>query len=216
MSGKSAWVRWGRYALAAALAGVVAWFAFVAHREVPILDRFDLGIHEVGHLVMAFAPRRVMFLAGSVAQVAVPLSLAWYFGIARRDAAGGGFSLAWAGASAWDVSVYIADAPTQALPLIGSGEHDWAYLLGRRGFDAIHLADEIAGFVEYTGAILSALGIGMALWAMVSGFKHPRSRIEAEPTPRSASSGADPWLEAANLPFKHQGKLGKTDSSRGV
>jgi hypothetical protein len=206
MPDERAWARWGRYAAAALLAGAVAWFAFVAHREVPILDWFDLAVHEVGHMVMLFAPPMAMFLGGSVAQVAVPLALAWYFGLIRRDVAGGGFCLAWAGASAWDVSVYIADAPVQALPLVGAGEHDWAYLLGRRGFDAMHLADEIAGFVEFTGALLAVTGIGFALSAAVSGLRKPQPALRAIPlteVPPDAP-GSDPWLEAAELPFKHE------------
>jgi hypothetical protein len=211
MPEESAWGRWGRYVAAAALAAVVAWFAFVAHREVPILDWFDLGIHEVGHMVMIVAPRMLMFIAGSAAQIAVPLGLAWYFGIARRDAAGGGFCLAWAGASAWDVSVYIADAPVQALPLIGGGQHDWAYLLGSRGFDAMHLADEIAGFVEFTGAVLAVVGIGIAVRTAYLGVTAPPVVIAAvedsapvHSEPAFAGGGEDPWLAAAQLPFRHE------------
>lgn len=206
MPDERAWARWGRYAVAAVLAGAVAWFAFIAHREVPILDWFDLAVHEVGHMIMLFAPPMVMFLGGSVAQVAVPLALAWYFGLIRRDIAGGGFCLAWAGASAWDVSVYIADAPVQALPLVGAGEHDWAYLLGRSGFDAMHLADEIAGFVEFTGALLAVTGIGFALSAAVSGLRKPRPALQAIPLTETppVAPGSDPWRQAAELPFKHE------------
>ena len=206
MPDESAWSRWGRYAAAAVLAGAVAWFAFIAHREVPILDWFDLAVHEVGHMLMFWAPRMVMFLGGSVAQVAVPLALAWYFGLVRRDLAGAGFCLAWAGASAWDVSVYIADAPVQALPLIGGGEHDWAYLLGQRGFDAIHLADEIAGFVEFTGALVAVAGIGLGLSAAVSGLRKQQPVLQAVALTETSpvASGSDPWLAAADLPFKHE------------
>lgn len=206
MPDESAWTRWGRYAAAAVLAGAVAWFAFIAHREVPILDWFDLAVHEVGHMLMFWAPRMVMFLGGSVAQVAVPLALAWYFGLVRRDLAGAGFCLAWAGASAWDVSVYIADAPVQALPLIGAGEHDWAYLLGHRGFDAIHLADEIAGFVEFTGALVAVAGIGLGLSAAVSGLRKQQPVLQAVALTETSpvASGSDPWLAAADLPFKHE------------
>jgi hypothetical protein len=207
MADERAWTRWGRYAAAGILGGVASWFAFIANGAVPILDLFDLGIHEVGHMVMLFAPPMAMFLAGSVAQVAVPLALAWYFGMVRRDPAGGGFCLVWAGTSAWDVSVYIADAPIQALPLIGGGQHDWAYLLGSRGFGSIHLADEIAGFVEFTGAVIAVVGIGITLWAMVTGLtKEPVPVIEALPDLPPATSGAanDPWLNAASLPFKHR------------
>ncbi len=206
MPDESAWSRWGRYAAAAVLAGAVAWFAFIAHREVPILDWFDLAVHEVGHMLMFWAPRMVMFLGGSVAQVAVPLALAWYFGLVRRDLAGAGFCLAWAGASAWDVSVYIADAPVQALPLIGGGEHDWAYLLGQRGFDAIHLADEIAGFVEFTGALVAVAGIGLGLSPAVSGLRKQQPVLQAVALTETSpvASGSDPWLAAADLPFKHE------------
>ncbi|MEE9205477.1 MAG: hypothetical protein V3U50_00700 [Acidimicrobiia bacterium] len=206
MPDERAWARWGRYAAAAVLALAVSWFAFIAHREVPILDWFDLAVHEVGHMIMLFAPPMVMFLGGSVAQVAVPLALAWYFGLIRRDVAGGGFCLAWAGASAWDVSVYIADAPVQALPLVGGGEHDWAYLLGRRGFDAMHLADEIAGFVEFTGALVAVTGIGFALSAAISGLRKPQPTLQAIPLTEAlpVAPGSDPWLQAAELPFKHE------------
>lgn len=209
MTGTSAFTRWGRYLVAAIVAGAVGWFAFIAHREVPILDLFDLGIHEVGHLVFGFAPRLLMFVAGSAAQVLVPLGLAWYFGIRRGDLAGGGFCLAWAGASMWDVSVYVADAPVQALPLIGGGQHDWAYLLGPQGWNAMHLSDEIAGFIEYSGAVLAAAGILVALAGMVSGLRReqpaplrgvPDSRLSGEP---------DPWIAAARLPFVHDRAAGE-------
>ena len=206
MTDETGWHRWGRFAAAGALAGVVTWFAFVANREVPILDWFDLGIHEVGHMAAMFAPRMVMFIAGSVAQVAVPLLLAWYFGIRRSDAAGGGFCLAWAGASAWDVSVYIADAPVQALPLIGGGEHDWAYLLGNRGWDMMHRSDEIAGFVEFAGGAAAATGIIIALWAMFSGLMRApkQTRGTGGHVGTQVPVGQDPWAEAAKLPFRHE------------
>jgi hypothetical protein len=188
------------------LAVAVGWYAFIAHREVPLLDNFDLGIHELGHLLAAFMPLVVMFVAGSLLQVAVPLGLAWYFGIFKRDAAGGGFCLAWAGASAWDVSVYVADAPVQALPLIGGGQHDWAYLLGPRGWDVMHLADEIAGVLEFSGAVLAIVGVAIGLRRMVLGLVSKDVLVEApaalerDPVP----VGADPWLAAAELPFRHE------------
>ena len=76
-----------------------------------------------------------MFLAGSVLQVAVPLGLAAYFGLLRRkEWASAGFCLAWAGTSARDVAVYVADAPVQALPLIGGGHPRLGLLAGPAGF----------------------------------------------------------------------------------
>jgi hypothetical protein len=209
MTRTGAFARWGRFLAAAVLAAVVGWFAFVAHREVPVLDLFDLGIHEVGHLLLAFAPRMVMFLAGSAAQVLLPLGLAWYFGIMRRDAAGGGFCLTWAGASLWDVSVYVADAPVQALPLIGGGQHDWAYLLGPQGWNVMHLSDEIAGFLDYSGAVLAAVGILVALVCMAAGIRREEpAPLRAVPDQRLPGD-PDPWLAAAQLPFIHERAAGE-------
>lgn len=208
MTDQGAFGRWGRYVLAAGLGSVVAWFAFIANREVPVLDLFDLGIHEVGHLVFAFAPRMIMFIAGSVAQVLVPLGLAWYFGLRRNDAAGGGFCLAWAGASMWDVSVYIADAPVQALALIGGGQHDWAYLLGQQGWGVMHLADEMASFVEYSGAVVAGCGVLVALWAAAVGLRRA-TPIPMSVAPQRPADEPDPWLVAAELPFVHDRAVGE-------
>jgi hypothetical protein len=172
---RAAW----RNIVAALASAVIGWFAFVADRPVPLLDWFDLGIHEVGHMITFAAPELLMFMAGSFAQIAFPVAMAVYFLRFRRDLPSGGFCLAWAGTSAWDVSVYVADAPIQALPLIGGGRHDWAYILGR--FDAIDQAGRVAGWIETTGAALVLAGIAVALLPLVG----PPRRSGAGPVPRA-------------------------------
>jgi len=161
------WRLWGRFVAVAVMAATISFFAFVLRSPVPIFDWVDLGIHELGHMVVMAGPRMLYFLAGSLAQVAFPAGLAVYFLWRQHDKAAGGFCLAWAGTSMWDVSVYIADAPVQALPLIGGGTHDWAYLLGPQGWDAIDGAGSISGFVDATGMAVAITGIGMALWPAV-------------------------------------------------
>lgn len=193
------WQRWGRTAVIALLSGVIAWFAFAVARPVPLLDWFDLAIHEAGHLVAAPLPEVAMFAAGSVAQVAFPLAMAAYFGLRRRDAAAAGFCLVWAGASAWDVSVYAADAISQSLPLVGGGQHDWAWLLGH--FGVLDRTPQVAGIIESAGGLIAAAGFGAIALALVP-VRRPA------PTPNSAvlarqTSAADPWLAASRLPFRH-------------
>ena len=60
----------------------------------------------------------------------------------------------------WNVSVYVRDARSQDLPLVGGGEHDWAYLLGETGLlahdQAIGRAVHALGGVVFVCAI--ALG----------------------------------------------------------
>ncbi len=179
---------------------VVAWFAFGAHSPVPLLDWFDLGVHEAGHLVAVLLPEIVMFMAGSFAQVAFPLAMAWYFGIHRRDRAAGGFSLVWAGASTWDVSVYAADAVSQQLPLVGGGQHDWAFILGH--FDALHLTAGIANGIEVAGGMLAITGLVVIAFELLPA---PALRLASQPEPVHAPhTDDDPWVAAGRLPFRHE------------
>lgn len=208
MKTRNGWKRLGRPLLSAAVGGVVAWFAFVADQPVPLLDWFDLAVHEAGHLLAAWLPRLAMFLAGSVAQVAFPLFMAGYFWARARDAAASGFCLAWAGASAWDVSVYAGDAVAQSLPLLGGGQHDWAYILGPQGFDALDMTGSVAGFIEFSGAVMAVLGIGVALKSAAAGISRAPATISRVPPPRrvsvvSAPRDGDPWLAASALPSRH-------------
>lgn len=90
----------------------------------------------------------------------MPLGLAVYFLWRRRDHLGAGLCLGWAGTSAADVAVYVADAPVQALPLIG-GHHDWAFVLGRLG--ALDAAAGIAAGVRVAGGIVLLAGIAVCV-----------------------------------------------------
>lgn len=149
-----------RYVVGVVGCSVIAYFPFVQQRRVPLLGGVDLGFHELGHMLTYVFPDVVTALMGGVFQVAVPLGLAVYFGLWRRDLLAAGLCLAWAGASAFDVSVYIADAPFQRLPLIG-GSHDWAYLLGPGAFDNMEGAATIAQGVKLLGATFVLAGIAL-------------------------------------------------------
>jgi hypothetical protein len=207
------WRSRGRYLGGAAASATIGWLAFGAGRPVPILDQFDLGVHEVGHLLTGFLPDLVMFLAGSAAQVAVPLALGAYFLWGRKEWASAGFCTAWAATSARDVGVYIADAPRQALPLIGGGTHDWAWLLGRPGFNCLDQAGAIARGVEIGGLVLAVVGVALCLWPLVGGVRLARRRGSAElvsvgrrPPPLGVDPSGDPWLAAASSGWRDDGR----------
>jgi hypothetical protein len=196
----AAWRAWGRYLLGALASALIGWVAFGMGKPVPGLDAFDLAVHETGHLLTGLMPRMVMFMAGSAAQVMAPLGLAAYFFFRRGEWASAGFCLAWAGTSARDVAVYVADAPVQALPLIGGGTHDWAYLLGPQGFNCIDQAGNIARFIEVIGGGLVIGGIALCLWPL---WRHYRER-GLSPVPEHRSTlvpdvdpAGDPWLATA-------------------
>lgn len=175
------WRKLGAGLAGVAACAVLAWFSYGRSGQVPLLSGVDLGFHELGHMLAAPMPTMVMFLAGSAAQIMVPLGLAAYFSVARRDAVATGLMLAWAGTSARDVSVYIADAPFQRLPLIG-GQHDWAYLLGPNGWSALGSAETIASVVLVAGglAVLAGSLVCLLVALDASGLIAPRPlRLDA-------------------------------------
>jgi hypothetical protein len=155
----------------AAVAGCAAlgWLGMRGGR-VPLLSAADLGFHELGHLVCYLVPivgQLVTAAAGSVMQLAVPLGLAVYFLVVRRDHAAAAVCTAWAATDAADVARYIADAPYERLPLIG-GDHDWAFFFSADGVDAMDRAAGVAHAVAAFGWLLFAASFVLALWPMLS------------------------------------------------
>jgi hypothetical protein len=168
--------------VAAALACVVlGWFPLIRDTRVPLLGLVDLGFHELGHLLTYPLPDVWTAAMGSITQIAVPLGIAIYFLWRRGDLASGAVCLAWAGTSAVDAAVYVADAPFQRLELIG-GEHDWAFVLGRLGL--LDAAGSIASVVRFCGVLLVIAGLGCC------GYGWWRGRAEDARSRRLADASA--------------------------
>ena len=150
---------------------VMGWF-FATGRPVPLLALVDLRFHELGHFVTYALPWELVTAAmGSVAQIAVPLGLAGYFAVGRRERVSAAVCLAWAATSARGVQAYIADAPFERLQLIG-GDHDWAFILTEVG----HL-DAAAGLARGVWMVGAACFIAsIALCASATGRPPPEQR----------------------------------------
>ncbi len=182
-----------KYMAAMVGCALLGFFPFVRGMRVPLLGLFDLGIHELGHLLFVWAGDTVHFLAGSAIQVLVPLGLAGYFWLARRDPAASALLVAWAGASTADVAVYVADAPFERLQLIG-GEHDWAHLL--RTHDLMHLAGPLAAWTKGIGGLLVVGGMGLAAagpWIEPRLFGQRSSSGMLQSAGGAADNRDDPW-----------------------
>ena len=191
------WKTLWRFVVGIVACAVIGYFPYVQQRRVPLLGGVDLGFHELGHMLTYVFPDVITALMGGVFQVAVPIGLAAYFGVRRHDLLGAGLCLAWAGASAADVSVYIADAPYQRLPLIG-GSHDWAYLLGPGALGNMDGAAGIAGFVKGIGAVMIVAGISLC-------FRGPFQRpapVKARPSVREQLRIREPrrWAQPRTTP----------------
>jgi len=175
-------------ALAAAVCLAAAAWVLAGGQSLGLLASVDLGFHELGHLVFAIAPGMIPIIAGSATQVAVPIGLAIYFGN-RRESYATALLLAWAATSAANVSVYIADAPYQYLPLLGNGEHDWATILAGR----LSMAAPLASGVRYFGVALALLGAVIAVAPLVA----PGLQRGAEARRRAAMDAREAALRAA-------------------
>lgn len=146
-----------RYALVAALA-VYGLVSLRTPEDFRLLDSVDLAIHETGHLVFGPFGEWMGFFGGTLFQLLVPATFTAYF-VRRRDAFAAAACLWWVAQNCWNVSVYIADARAQALPLVGGGEHDWNYLL--MAAEALPQDRAIARTVHAVGVLLYVIAIAM-------------------------------------------------------
>ena len=137
-----------------------------------LLDHLDLAIHEAGHLLFAPLGEFVGFLGGTLLQLLLPLSFVWHFH-RQRDPFAVHVVLWWVAQNLWNISVYVRDARSQTLPLLGGGEHDWAYLLG-------HL--DLLKYDQVLGRSIYLTGVLLFTYAMLQAF--------FESGPRTATEGS--------------------------
>jgi len=127
-----------------------------------LLDNVNLPIHETGHIVFSPFGELVTALGGTLFQLIVPAVFVVYF-LRRRDQFAASVALWWVAENLWNVSVYVADAQEQALPLVGGGEHDWAFILAE--LDVLQQDARIAAIVRFAGTLLFVIAI---LWGYAS------------------------------------------------
>ena len=154
----------GRLALTLVLA--VYGFRLLLHPDGgSIVDNIDLPIHETGHIVFGPFGDFVQFLGGTLFQLIMPAAFVIYF-FRRHDRHAASVALWWVAQNLWNISVYVRDARAQELPLVGGGEHDWAYLLGRLG--RMKQDQAIGHSVWKVGVVLYVIAIAGGLWTLTS------------------------------------------------
>lgn len=131
-----------------------------------LLDHVDLAIHETGHIVLSPFGEFITALGGTLLQLTFPAAFVWYFQ-RRGDRYAAGVAVWWLAQNCWNVAVYVKDARAEELPLVGGGEHDWAYLLGELGW----LEQD-----QLIGQLVRVAGIILFIMAMVRCFETARVR----------------------------------------
>ena len=155
--------RYARAALTSLL--LIYGIALLRSPGFALIDNVNLPIHETGHLVFGPFGEFVGALGGSLFQVLFPAIFVIYF-LRRDDSHSASVALWWVAENLWNVAIYIADAQEQALPLVGGGEHDWAYLLAEMG--VLRHDDQIAANVRRVGTMLFVVAIAWGYRSLVA------------------------------------------------
>jgi hypothetical protein len=136
------------------------------------LDRVDLVFHEAGHVIFGFFGEFIGVLGGSLMQVLIAAIVVVYF-FARRQPYSAAITLFWVAQNLFNISVYVKDARTRALPLLGGEDtlHDWGYILGKLN---MLLWDRAIGNLIY------AIGLLALAASVLGGFYFSRAEALEE------------------------------------
>ena len=128
------------------------------------LDLVNLAFHEAGHLFFTPFGSTVHYLGGTLGQLIVPGGLAVYFVLRQRQPLGAAFCCWWFGESLVNISVYMADARSLSLPLVGGGDHDWNELFFRFGLLGESSVARVSSGVHALGILFMLIGVAWVLY----------------------------------------------------
>jgi len=143
--------------------GVFLVYALTNKSGFLLIDHVNLVIHEGGHLLFGWLGRTLGLWGGTLLELLVPLALACSF-VFQRHISGTAFSSFFFFENFLYISVYMADARSQGLPLVTVGDasqggHDWFNIFSSLGL--LQYDTKIAGVVR----LLGWLGmIGTVVW----------------------------------------------------
>lgn len=129
------------------------------------LHLVSIPFHEAGHILLAPLGEFMTSFGGSLLQVLVPVVCMVAFLTTSPNPFGAAVMAWWAGQNLMDVALYINDARSLELVLLGGRTgaevegHDWEHLLTVLGL--LHRDHQIASAVHFTGA---AMMVGALVW----------------------------------------------------
>ncbi len=147
---------------------LILWLAHSGEHWVFLLDSANLVFHEAGHPLFSLLGDRLTVYGGTLGQLMFPLMVLVSF-YRQRATFSCAFTLLWLGENLFNIAVYMADARSQILPLVGNGEHDWAEIFSRWG--ALDWDTSIAGLVRLMGWLVIVLA---GLW--LRSLMHTKNR----------------------------------------
>lgn len=176
----------------AALLALLVWWTVSLGTGVSswcFLDFVNLAFHEAGHLFLGFGGKTLTYLGGTLGQLLVPGLLAVYFLVRERRPFAAAVCTWWFGQNFINISIYMADARSLALPLVGGGDHDWNELFFRFGLLAEPSVNRVATTTHLLGVVMMLAGLAWGGY-----FVLPAERRERV---RSYLISRWPWLDHA-------------------
>ena len=129
--------KWHPVSKAAGIAWLVLYSLFLLYAAINapnflFIDLANLFFHEAGHPLFSPFGYTITILGGTLFELIVPLACFVFF-FFKRETAAVAFCSYWFFENFLYIGTYMADARAQELPLVGSGDHDWAILFSYWG-----------------------------------------------------------------------------------
>jgi len=173
---------WQRVPIAALIVACVFYGLFLLQAlqgsgPLLMIDLVFIPIHEGGHLLFRFFGEFLAVAGGTLLQLGVPLMLATFF-FFQRQVMGTAFCMFFFFEQFLPISIYMADARAQELPLLTVGDsdsviHDWNYLFGK--FGVLEHDTQIAHAVRVIGWLGMIATVAWMVWRSVQARQATRN-----------------------------------------
>ena len=146
------------------LAGIYLYSVGKNPLEHYFIHTIHLIFHEAGHFIFIFFGQFIHMAGGTLLQLIIPIFLALYFLLIKKDIYAFCFMLLWLGSSFFDVAIYAKDAIVMNLDLLGGDNvtHDWNYLLSTLGL--LKYTYSIAGIIYSLGTLSIITGVVIGIY----------------------------------------------------
>jgi hypothetical protein len=128
-------------------------YAFSAHGGFLFIDSANLVVHEGGHNLFSWFGATLCLWGGTLLQWMVPFLLALYF-FSQRETAGFVFCLFFFFENWLDTATYMADARAMVLPLVTTGDPEFA----KHDFNTIFSSLGVLDYDTTIAAVVRILG----------------------------------------------------------
>ena len=173
---------WQRVPIAALIVACVFYGLFLLQAlqgsgPLLMIDLVFIPIHEGGHLLFRFFGEFLAVAGGTLLQLSVPVMLATFF-FFQRQVMGTAFCMFFFFEQFLPISIYMADARAQELPLLTVGDsdnviHDWNYLFGK--FGVLEHDTQIAHAVRVIGWLGMIATVAWMVWRSVQARQATRN-----------------------------------------